>query len=127
MQRLRPRQVVFKVTPKVRDGMEPLPLRLMLPYLLITVVLSGAAVVGQLTGPAIGYVFLCLLGSLSYALVTLAVSVLHIRETARSAGVGAHRALRTAILPLASGLVALVPLGFALLLFPTYVRGFLSG
>ncbi|WP_329224949.1 glycosyltransferase [Streptomyces canus] len=127
VQRLRPRQVVFKVTPKVRDGMEPLPLRLMLPYLLITVVLSGAAVVGQLTGPAIGYVFLCLLGSLSYALVTLAVSVLHIRETARSAGVGAHRALRTAILPLASGLVALVPLGFALLLFPTYVRGFLSG
>ncbi|MEU9326406.1 glycosyltransferase [Streptomyces canus] len=127
VQRLRPRKVVFKVTPKVREGMEPLPLRLMLPYLLITVVLSGAAVVGQLTGPAIGYVFLCLLGSLSYALVTLAVSVLHIRETARSAGVGAHRALRTAILPLASGLVALVPLGFALLLFPTYVRGFLSG
>jgi cellulose synthase (UDP-forming) len=38
-----------------------------------------------------------------------------------------HRALRTAILPLASGLVALVPLGFALMLFPTYVRGFLSG
>ncbi|MFF7549239.1 glycosyltransferase [Streptomyces canus] len=127
VQRLRPRKVVFKVTPKVRDGMEPLPLRLMLPYLLITVVLSGAAVVGQLTGPAIGYVFLCLLGSLSYALVTLVVSVLHIRETAKSAGVGAHRALRTAILPLASGLLALVPLGFALMLFPTYVRGFLPG
>jgi cellulose synthase (UDP-forming) len=127
VQRLRPSKVVFKVTPKVREGMEPLPLRLMLPYLLITVVLSGAAVVGQLTGPAVGYVFLCLLGSLSYGLVTLAVSLLHIRETARSAGVGVHRALRTAILPLASGLVALVPLGFALMLFPTYVRGFLSG
>ncbi|EDY59795.1 glycosyltransferase [Streptomyces sviceus] len=127
LQRLRPRKVVFKVTPKVRDGMEPLPLRLVLPYLLITVVLSAAAVVGQLTGPAIGYVFLCLLGSLSYALVTLAVSVLHIRETARSAGVGAHRALWTAIRPLAAGLVALVPLSFALLLFPTYVRGFLPG
>ncbi|MFF1720890.1 glycosyltransferase [Streptomyces sviceus] len=127
LQRLRPRKVVFKVTPKVRDGMEPLPLRLVLPYLLITVVLSAAAVIGQLTGPAIGYVFLCLLGSLSYALVTLAVSVLHIRETARSAGVGAHRALWTAVLPLAAGLVALVPLGFALLLFPTYVRGFLPG
>ncbi|MDL5199876.1 glycosyltransferase [Streptomyces sp. ALI-76-A] len=126
-QRLRPRKVVFKVTPKVRDGMEPLPLRLMLPYLLLTAVLSGAAVVGQLTGPAIGYVFLCLLGSLAYALVTLAVSVLHIRETARCAGVGVPRALRTAIVPLTAGLVALAPLAFALLLFPTYVRGFLPG
>ncbi|WP_063753087.1 glycosyltransferase, partial [Streptomyces resistomycificus] len=97
-QRLRPKKVVFKVTPKRRSGIEPLPLRLMLPYLLITVVLSGAAVVGELTGPAIGYVFLCLLGALSYALVTLSVSVLHVRESARSAGVGAHRALRSACL-----------------------------
>ncbi|WP_212671651.1 glycosyltransferase [Streptomyces sp. A2-16] len=126
VQRVRPRKVVFKVTPKVRDGMEPLPLRLMLPYLLITLVLSGAAVVGQLTGPAVGYVFLCLLGSLSYALVTLAVGVLHIRETARSAGVRVHRALRTAALPLTAGLVALVPLAWALMLFPTYLRGFLA-
>ncbi|GLP64738.1 N-acetylglucosaminyltransferase [Streptomyces sp. TUS-ST3] len=126
VQRVRPKKVVFKVTPKVRDGMEPLPLRLMLPYLLITLVLSGAAVVGQLTGPAVGYVFLCLLGSLSYALVTLAVGVLHIRETARSAGVRVHRALRTAALPLTAGLVALVPLAWALMLFPTYLRGFLA-
>lgn len=127
VQRLRPRKVVFKVTPKTRDGMEPLPLRLMAPYLLITVVLSGAAVVGELTGPAVGYVFLCLLGSLSYGLVTLAVGALHIRETARSAGVGVHRALRTAFLPLATGFAALLPLVWALLLFPTYVRGFIAG
>ncbi len=71
--------------------------------------------------------FLCLLGSLAYALVTLTVSLLHIRETARSAGVGVHRALRTALLPLTLGVVALGPLAFALLLFPTYVRGFLPG
>lgn len=127
VQRLRPKKVVFKVTPKVRDGMEPLPLRLMLPYLLITVVLSGAAVVGQLTGPAVGYVFLCLLGSLSYALVTLVVGVLHVRESARSAGVGVHRAVRSAALPLAAGLLALAPLVWALLLFPAYARGFLTG
>ncbi|MCC5477919.1 glycosyltransferase [Streptomyces sp. NPDC059680] len=127
LQRLRPRHVVFKVTPKSRDGLEPLPLRLVLPYLLITVVLSGAAVVGELTGPAIGYVFLSLLGSLSYAMVTLAVGALHIRETARSAGVGIRRALRTAVLPLTAGLVALFPLGCGLLLFPAYLRGFISG
>ncbi|MGI5373121.1 glycosyltransferase family 2 protein [Streptomyces sp. CA-251387] len=126
VQRMRRKNVVFKVTPKSRNGQEPLPLRLMLPYLLITIVLSGAAVVGQLTGPAIGYVFLCLLGSTAYALVTLAVSVLHIRETARSAGVGVHRALGTAALPLAAGLAALLPLSWALMLFPTYLRGFLT-
>jgi hypothetical protein len=63
----------------------------------------------------------------SYGAVTLAVSALHIRETARSAGVGAHRALRTAAWPLAAGLVALLPLTGALLLFPTYLRGFMAG
>ncbi|MFI1368768.1 glycosyltransferase [Streptomyces griseochromogenes] len=127
VRRLRPKKVVFKVTPKARDGLEPLPLRLVLPYLLITVVLSGAAVIGELNGPAVGYVFLCILGSLSYAMVTLAVGVLHIRESARSAGVGVRRALRTAALPLGTGLAALLPLAWALLLFPTYVRGFIAG
>ncbi|MFE9450440.1 glycosyltransferase [Streptomyces sp. NPDC006739] len=127
VQRMRPRKVVFKVTPKTRDGLEPLPLRLMLPYLLITVVLSVAAVVGELTGPAVGYVFLCLLGSLCYGLVTLAVGALHIREAARSAGVGLRGAARTAALPLTAGLVALLPLAWALLLFPLYVRGFVTG
>ncbi|MBK3639104.1 glycosyltransferase [Streptomyces sp. MBT33] len=126
VQRVRPKKVVFKVTPKSRVGMERLPLRLVLPYLLITVVLSGAALVGELTGPAVGYVFLCLLGSVSYALVTLAVGVLHVRETARSQGVGVHRALPTAALPLATGLLALVPLAWALLLFPVYLRGFIG-
>jgi hypothetical protein len=37
-----------------------------------------------------------------------------------------HRALRTAALPLTAGLVALVPLAWALMLFPTYLRGFLA-
>ncbi|MGX1267822.1 glycosyltransferase [Streptomyces phaeoluteigriseus] len=127
VQRVRPRKVVFKVTPKMRDGMEPLPLRVMLPYLLITVVLSSAAVIGELTGPAVGYVFLCLLGSVSYALVTLVVALLHIREAARSAGVRLYRALRTAAVPLTAGLVAMAPLVWALLMFPTYLRGFLPG
>ncbi|MFF5157112.1 glycosyltransferase family 2 protein [Streptomyces sp. NPDC000348] len=127
VQRARPKTVVFKVTPKARDGWEPLPLRLMLPYLLITVVLSGAALVAEPAGSAIGYVFLCLLGAAAYGTVTLAVSALHIREAARSAGVPVHRALHTAALPLTTGLVALVPLGWALLLFLPRLRGFVAG
>ncbi|MFF3349377.1 glycosyltransferase family 2 protein [Streptomyces sp. NPDC002779] len=123
-QRIRPRQITFKVTPKKRIGLEHLPLRTVLPYLLITLFLSGAAIVGEFTGPAVGYVFLCILGSISYAAVTLAISVLHIKETARAAGVPASRALHTAALPITAGLLCLLPLTLAAGVFPTYLTGF---
>ncbi|MEU2544097.1 glycosyltransferase family 2 protein [Streptomyces roseolus] len=123
-QKLRPRPITFKVTPKKRDGLEPLPLRTVAPYLLITTFLSGAALVGQFTGPAVGYVFLCILGSASYTAVTLAVGSLHVRETARATGVSFFRALRTAALPLSAGLLSLLPLALAALVFPTYLTGF---
>lgn len=123
-QKLRPRQITFKVTPKKRDGLERLPLRTVAPYLLITTFLSGAALVGQFTGPAVGYVFLCLFGAASYAVVTLAIGALHVRETARATGVPAFRAVRTAALPLLCGLLCLVPLALAVAVFPTYLTGF---
>ncbi|MFF7183527.1 glycosyltransferase family 2 protein [Streptomyces sp. NPDC008121] len=124
MQKLRPRQITFKVTPKKRDGLEPLQLRSVAPYLLITSFLSGSALVGLLTGPAVGYVFLCILGSASYSVVTLAIGVLHVKETARATGACVLRALRTAALPLVAGLLCLLPLGLAVALFPTYLTGF---
>ncbi|MCL7427197.1 glycosyltransferase family 2 protein [Streptomyces sp. YS415] len=123
-QRIRPRQITFKVTPKKRIGLEHLPLRTVVPYLLITLFLSCAAIVGEFTGPAVGYVFLCILGSVSYAAVTLAISVLHIKETARAAGVPASRALHTAALPITAGVLCLLPLTLATGVFPTYLTGF---
>ncbi|MGQ4729084.1 glycosyltransferase family 2 protein [Streptomyces sp. Ju416(a)] len=126
MQKLRPRPITFKVTPKNRDGAEHLPFRTVAPYLLITTFLSGSALLGQFTGPAVGYVFLCILGSASYAAVTLAISGLHVRETARATGVSGPSALRTAALPLTAGLLALLPLALAVLVFPTYLTGFYS-
>ncbi|MGW4049901.1 glycosyltransferase family 2 protein [Streptomyces sp. NPDC004779] len=123
-QKLRPRQITFKVTPKKREGLEPLPLRSVAPYLLITTFLSGAALIGEFTGPAVGYVFLCILGSASYTAVTLAISALHVKETARATGAPVHRALRTAALPLVAGALCLLPLGLAATLFPTYLTGF---
>ncbi|MFC8014716.1 glycosyltransferase family 2 protein [Streptomyces cinereoruber] len=123
-QRLRPRRITFKVTPKKRDGLEPLLLRTVAPYLLITTFLSGAALVGQFTGPAVGYVFLCILGSASYAAVTLAIGGLHVRETVRATGAPVLRVLRTAALPLTAGLLCLLPLALAIALFPTYLTGF---
>ncbi|WNF30660.1 glycosyltransferase [Streptomyces sp. C11-1] len=124
MQKLRPRQITFKVTPKKRDGPERLPLRTVAPYLLITTLLSGSALAGQFTGPAVGYVFLCILGSASYAAVTLAIGGLHVRETARATGVPVPHALRTAAVPLVAGLLALLPLLFAIVVFPSYLTGF---
>ncbi|MFJ9810336.1 glycosyltransferase family 2 protein [Streptomyces sp. NPDC101158] len=124
LQKLRPRQITFKVTPKKRDGLEPLPLRTVAPYLLITTFLSGSALVGQFTGPAVGYVFLCLLGAASYAVVTLVIGTLHVKETARATGAPFLRALRTAALPLFCGLLCLLPLGLAVTVFPTYLTGF---
>ncbi|MFF8809116.1 glycosyltransferase family 2 protein [Streptomyces omiyaensis] len=123
-QKLRPRQITFKVTPKKRDGLEPLPLRTVAPYLVITLFLSGAALVGQFTGPAVGYVFLCLLGSASYAAVALAVAALHVKETSRATGTPALRAARTAALPLTAGLLCLLPLALAVAVFPVYLTGF---
>lgn len=126
VQRLRKRPVVFKVTPKSRNGLERLPLRLVAPYLVISCALSSAAVVGELTGPAAGYVFLCIVGSLSYAVVTFAVATLHVVEAARSAGIRAHRALVTAWLPLLAGTLALLPLALASYLYPVYLAGVLG-
>ncbi|MEU9735109.1 glycosyltransferase family 2 protein [Streptomyces sp. NPDC048002] len=124
LQKLRPRQVTFKVTPKKRAGLEPLPLRTVAPYLLITLFLSCSSLVGQFRGPAVGYVFLCILGAASYAAVTLAVGALHIRETRRATGASVLRALGTAALPLTAGVLALLPLGLAIFVFPTYLTGF---
>jgi cellulose synthase/poly-beta-1,6-N-acetylglucosamine synthase-like glycosyltransferase len=126
LQHLHPRTVVLKVTPKSRDGLEPLPLRLVAPHLFITAVLSGAAIVGELTGPATGYVFLCILGALSYAVVTLAISGLHVVETAKAAGVRAHRALVTARMPLLAGTAVLLPLAWAISMYPVNVAGVLG-
>ncbi|WP_211517311.1 glycosyltransferase family 2 protein [Geodermatophilus africanus] len=127
LQRARPRQVGFAVTPKSRDGLEPLPTRLVLPYLAITVGLSTAALVGEVSTRAVGYVFLCLLGSLTYAVVSLAVPLLHAREAARALGVPTSSAVRrTVAVPVTAAVAALVPLGTAIALFPPYVTAVLG-
>jgi cellulose synthase (UDP-forming) len=127
LQRVRPRQVGFAVTPKSRDGLEPLPTRLVLPYLAITVGLSTAALVGEVSTRAAGYVLLCLLGSLTYAVVSLAVPLLHAREAARALGVPTSSAVRrTVAVPVTAAVAALVPLGTAIALFPPYVTAVLG-
>ena len=87
LQKIRPRPLNFRVTPKTTGGLEPLPARLVLPYGVVSAVLGTAALIGEASTPAFGYVFLCVLGAACYAVVTLAVPLLHAWETARNASV----------------------------------------
>lgn len=127
LQRVRPRPVGFAVTPKSRDGLERLPTRLVLPYLVITVGLSTAALVGEASTRATGYVFLCLVGSLAYAVVSLAVPLLHAREAARALRTPLRSAVRrTVAVPVTAAVVALVPLSTAIALFPPHAAAVLG-
>ncbi|MER7402955.1 glycosyltransferase family 2 protein [Streptomyces sp. NPDC000070] len=119
-QKLRPRPVVFKVTPKQRDGLEPLPARLVVPFAVISLSLAGAAVYGEIASPSVGYVFLCKCGAAAYATVAVAVPLLHMRETARAAGATLWAGLRTASPAALLGATSLIPVGVAILFFPPY-------
>ncbi|GGK81300.1 glycosyltransferase [Mangrovihabitans endophyticus] len=124
--RVRPRTITFKVTPKSRDGMEPLAPRLILPYAVIVLMMSGAALAGERTDQAAGYVFLCLLAGTTYAVVALAIALLHAHEVARATKVHFGHALRaTAARPLMLGITATLPLTLALVSYPAYaIRAF---
>ncbi len=119
--RLRPRPVTFKVTPKGGSGLEPLPGRIMAPYILIAVVSSCAALYGEWRSSVPGYVFLCILGALSYTIVLLAVPLLHAKETAAGAGVSFAKALSTSAGPLMMALLAAVAVGVAIAYFPAFL------
>lgn len=126
LQKVRPRPVVFKVTPKVRNGCEPLLTRVVAPFALIAVMLSAVAIFGEMTGPQAGYVFLCLLGASAHATVAVAVPLLHVLETSRAAGTPLRSALATARLPIVTGVAVLLPLAFAVRVYPPYLRAVLG-
>lgn len=122
VQRFRPRPITFRVTPKARDGLEPLPVRVVAPYAVFSAALSICAFAGETRTGAVGYVGLCLLGAVAYATVTTAVAVLHGVEAARAAGVTRWSGVRrTAAPPLLVGIVCWGLLAVPAVLFPFYV------
>lgn len=125
-QRIRPRPVIFKVTPKQRSGAEPLLTRLVLPFAVLAVSLAGVTLFGELKRPAVGYVFLSLLGAVAYGLVGLAVPLLHVREASRAAGMSLRSALATARTPLLVSVASTVPLMVAVTFFPAYAAAVLG-
>jgi cellulose synthase (UDP-forming) len=120
---IRPRAVTFKVTPKGKGGLESLPTRLIIPYLLVTCAFSAAALTGEAANHAVGYVFLCIVGSLMYAVVSVLIPVLHAREMGQRAGVGTGTALRrTSVVPLILGLLSALPVLYAAIHYPAYAE-----
>ena len=120
--RLRPRAVTFKVTPKGSGGLEVFPGRLILPYALISVGSSCAALVGEAKPETAGYAFLSILTGTTYALVSVTVPALHAGEAAAGAGVTRRTALwRTARGALAVGVILFIPVGLAIAHYPAYV------
>jgi hypothetical protein len=121
IQRIRPRPITFKVTPKSVGGLEPIPLRLTLPYLATNVLLAAASLYAETYTRAAGYVFLCLLGATTYAVVGLLVPLLHAGESARATGTRLLTATnRTVAVPLLAAVFAAVPVAIAIARYPAY-------
>lgn len=131
MLQIRPRALTLKVTPKGASGIEPFPMRLVMPYLLIVLIMSGASIYAESYTNAAGYVFLCLLCAVTYSVVSIVVPILHALECARAAGKRFGTVARqTALVPLIFAVVAAVPVGVAIARYPAYfvrVFGGLSG
>lgn len=126
LQKFRPRPLSFRVTPKTTGGLEPLPARLVLPYGVVSAVLSSAALIGEATTAAYGYVFLCVLGATCYGIVTVAVPLLHAREAARNASVGFASAVRSTVAtPLVIAAAVVAPVLAAAAAYPSYLFQFI--
>ncbi|MGM0929389.1 MAG: glycosyltransferase family 2 protein [Actinomycetota bacterium] len=127
IQKVRPKPLHFRVTPKSREGLEPLPARLVMPYAVTSSVLAVAGILGELGTNAYGYVFLCLLGASCYAIVTVAVPLLHAIEAARSNNLPLAETLRFTVassLTMAGFVLALVVTAIAA--YPPYVLTFIG-
>jgi cellulose synthase (UDP-forming) len=78
--RIAHREVGFKVTPKGRSGILPLPGRVIAPYLAVAVVSVLPTLLNVDAGAASGYRMLALLNAGLYLVVAVAIVVLHVHE-----------------------------------------------
>jgi cellulose synthase/poly-beta-1,6-N-acetylglucosamine synthase-like glycosyltransferase len=100
IQKLRPKQVTFKITPKGGRGVEKLSTRVVAPYAVITAVMFSAGLYGARAMHPIGYVALSLLEGFNYLLVLICVCLMHVVETGRSTGASLRALAVTVARPL---------------------------
>ncbi|MDT3441826.1 glycosyltransferase family 2 protein [Pseudofrankia sp. BMG5.37] len=123
IQKIRPRQVTFKITPKGDHGVEMLPTYLVMPYAVIAAFTFSAGLYGARAGHPLGYVGLSLLSGLNYLLVLLCVCLMHAVETRRVTSASARNLVATVARPLLI-IVPLTVLGvFAMVTMLTLIQG----
>lgn len=111
--RIAGREFAFKVTPKGRTGMLPLPGKVLAPYLVLAAISAAPTLLDLDAGAASGYKTLALINAALYLLAAIAIVELHVREHP----VGMRLAVLRSIAPKAlatAGCAALLLTGFAL-------------
>ncbi|MCL2532911.1 MAG: glycosyltransferase [Nocardiaceae bacterium] len=117
VERVVPRTVDFKVTPKGNSGPQSFPMRLVLPFCITSVILASCAAAGLGSSAVIGYVGLTLLTASTQVAVAVAVAVLHALDTRRRTGIRAATAMRLVRAPLLLCGVTAVPVALVLALY----------
>ena len=121
LDRVTGRNTTFRVTPKGTGGLEPLRIRLTIPYVVVSAACADSALYGEGHNNAVGYVFICMAAAFMYALACILIPVLHATETAAQAHVRVWTALlRTSIVPLLIGIITMVPVIIAVIHYPAY-------
>ncbi|NMM92774.1 hypothetical protein B2J88_52635, partial [Rhodococcus sp. SRB_17] len=100
---------------------ESMPVRLVAPYLVISVVMSSAAIVGIVRTGAVGYIGLCLIGAIFYTIIAIAAPLLHAHEAATAADVPIGLTLLAVWKPLCAWMIISMPLFLALAAYPGYL------
>ncbi|NMM92775.1 hypothetical protein B2J88_52640, partial [Rhodococcus sp. SRB_17] len=100
---------------------ESMPVRLVAPYLVISVVMSSAAIVGIARTGAVGYIGLCLIAASIYTTLAIAAPLLHAREGAAASGIPFLTALLVVWKPLCAWMIVSMPLFLALAAYPGYL------
>jgi len=120
-QKFVPRPVNLRVTPKGVGTVAPMSVLVMLPYIAIVVGLSGAALVGMRHHGTVGYIGLCILAAITYAIVCVAVPILHGVQASHAAPETPARAfLRSVRSCLPFCILAMIPLFAAIYSYPAY-------
>ncbi|MXP20153.1 glycosyltransferase [Gordonia sp. HNM0687] len=120
-ERVMPRTVDFKVTPKGSTGPQVFPVRLVLPFCAAAVILTVCAAAGLDNPPVVGYVGLSLLTATAQVTVATLVTVLHARDTRRRTALGIGAATRLVRAPLLVCAVAAVPVALVTVVYLSHL------
>lgn len=121
VERVVPRTVDFKVTPKGTTGPQVFPVRLVLPFCIVAVVLAICAAAGLDSPPVVGYVGLSLLTAATQVTVATLVTVLHARDTQRLTTVSVTAAVRLVRAPLLLCAASAVPVALVAFVYLSHL------